>query len=141
MHIEDVLDAFEKAMFMSKQIPSGSIFILSEDGYFPINNLYDKIFFEIYGKKINSIHIPKWLVYVFVYITNRIYYILGREFFFKPWMISLADEKYQFDTDKAKKVLEWQPRFRLEQCMKVIIKNLRNDPRRWFEINIIAHGS
>jgi nucleoside-diphosphate-sugar epimerase len=72
---------------------------------------------------------------------NKIYYILGREFFFKPWMVSLADKKYQFDTDKAKKVLEWQPGFRLEQYMKVIIKTLKNNPKRWFEINIIIPGS
>jgi nucleoside-diphosphate-sugar epimerase len=135
VHIEDVLDAFEKAMIMSKQIPSGSILIVSEDEYVPIGSLYDKIFFEIYGKKQNLIHLPKWLVCVIVYIMNLIYYILGRKFFFKPWMVSLADKKYQFDTDKANKVLEWQPRFRLKQCMKAIIKNLKNDPKSWFEIN------
>ncbi len=135
VHIEDVLDAFEKAMIMSKQIPSGSIFIVSEDEYVPINNLYNQIFCEIYGKKLNFIHLPKWLVCVIVYIMNLIYYILGRKFFFKPWMVSLADKKYQFDTDKANKVLEWQPSFRLKQCMKAIIKNLKNDPKRWFEIN------
>ena len=137
VHIEDVLDAFEKTIFMFKEIPSGSIFIISEDEYVPISNLYNQIFCEIYGKKLNFIHLPKWLVCFFVYITNLIYYILGKEFFFKPWMINLADKKFRFDIDNAKRILNWQPRFLLKEYMKVIIKNLKNDPKRWFEINRI----
>ena len=141
VHIEDVLDAFEKTIFMFKEIPSGSIFIVSEDEYIPINDLYNQIFCEIYGKKINFIHLPKWLVYIFVYITNRIYYLLGREFFFKPWMINLTDKKYRFDINNTKRMLKWRPKFQLREYMKVIIKNLKNDPKRWFEINIIAPRS
>ena len=141
VHIEDVLDAFEKTIFMFKEIPSGSIFIVSEDEYVPINNLYSHIFCEIYGKKLNPIHLPKWLVCFFVYITNLIYYILGREFFFKLWMINLTDKKYRFDTDNAKRMLRWRPKFQLREYIKVIITTLKNDPKRWFEINIIAPGS
>lgn len=141
VHIEDVLDAFEKTIFIFKEIPSGSIFIVSEDEYVPINNLYNQIFCEIYGKKLNFIHLPKWLVYVFVYITNRIYYILGREFFFKPWMINLTDKKYRFDINSTKRMLKWRPKFQLREYIKVIIKNLKNNPKRWFEINIITPGS
>jgi nucleoside-diphosphate-sugar epimerase len=137
VHIEDVLDAFEKTIFMFKEIPSGSILIVSEDEYVPINNLYNQIFCEIYGKKLNPIHPPKWIVCVFVYITNLIYNILGTGFFFKPWMINLSDKKYRFDIDNAKRMLNWQPRFLLKEYMKVIIKNLKNDPKRWLEINLI----
>ncbi len=141
VHIEDVLDAFEKTIFMFKEIPSGSIFIISEEDYIPACNLYNQIFCEIYGKKLNFIHLPKWLVCFFVYITNLIYYILGRKFFFKPWMINLAGTKFRFDIDNAKRTLNWQPRFLLKEYMKVIIKNLKNDPKRWFEINVIAPSS
>jgi UDP-glucose 4-epimerase len=137
VHIEDVLDAFEKTIFMFKEIPSGSILIVSEDEYVPINNLYNQIFCEIYGKKLNPIHPPKWIVCVFVYITNLIYNILGTGFFFKPWMINLSDKKYRFDIDNAKRMLNWQPRFLLKEYMKVIIKTLKNDPKRWLEINLI----
>ena len=137
VHIEDVLDAFEQTIFMFEEIPSGSIFILSEDEYVPIKNLYNQIFREIYGKKPYFIHLPKWLVCFFVYIANLIHYILGKGIFFKPWMISLADKKYQFDTYKAKKVVEWQPRFQLEEYMKVIIKNLKSNTHKWLATNNI----
>jgi nucleoside-diphosphate-sugar epimerase len=137
VHIEDVLDAFEKTISVSNEIPSGSILIVSENEYVPISNLYNQIFCEIYGKKLNPIHLPKWLVYSFVYITNLIYYIQGRKFFFKPWMINLTDKKYRFDIDNTKKMLKWHPKFQLREYMKAIITTLKNDPKRWFEINKI----
>jgi len=137
VYIEDLLDAFEKTIFMFKEIPSGSIFILSEDEYVPISILYNQIVCEIYGKKLNPIHLPRWLVYFIVYIMNLIYCFLGKKFFFKPWMINLTNKKYRFDIDKAKRVLKWHPESQLREYMKVIITTLKNDPKRWFEINKI----
>ncbi|OHB50264.1 MAG: hypothetical protein A2106_05305 [Planctomycetes bacterium GWF2_40_8] len=58
-------------------------------------------------------------------------------FFFKPWMVDIVDKKYRFNVDKAKKTLEWQPKFKLEQYVKVIIENLRKNTHRWFAINNI----
>jgi len=53
VHIKDVLDAFEKAVLLSDEIPSGSIFFLSEDEYVSITDLYNRISCEIYGKHLN----------------------------------------------------------------------------------------
>ena len=135
MHIEDVLDAFEKAIVMSNEIATGSIFTLSEDDYVSIKELYGLIFFEIYGKKSNFIHLPKWFVYYTVYAINKFYFILGKDFFFRPWMINFADEKYCFDIESVKRELKWQPRFLLKKYIQVIIKKLKDNPERWFEIN------
>ncbi len=137
VHIEDVLDAFEKSMLMAKEIPSGSIIILSEESLISNNELYNLISREIYGKQLNLIHLPKWLVWFCIYTISNVYTLLGKGYFFKPWMVSLTDKKYRFNTDKAKKILEWQPRFQLEQYMKVIINNLKNNTQRWFAINKI----
>ena len=52
-------------------------------------------------------------------------------------MVGIVDKKYRFNVDKAKKTLEWQPRFKLEQYVKVIIENLRKNTHRWFAINNI----
>ncbi|ODS32687.1 MAG: NAD-dependent epimerase/dehydratase [Candidatus Scalindua rubra] len=137
VHIEDVLDAFEKSMLMTKEIVSGSIFILSEEDHVSNNKLYSLIFNEIYGKQLNLIHLPKWLVWICIYTISNTYSLLRKSYFFKPWMVSLTDKKYRFNTDKAKKILEWQPRFQFEQYMKVIINNLKNNTQRWFAINKI----
>jgi nucleoside-diphosphate-sugar epimerase len=138
IHIEDVLDAFEKAMLRAKEIPSGSIMVLSEETLISNNELFDIISREIYGKYLNLIHLPGWIVWICIYIVSNFHSLTGRRYFFKPWMLKLTDKKYQFNIDKAKRTLKWQPRFKLEQCLKIMIKNLKDNPRKWFSINNIT---
>ncbi len=137
IHIEDVLDAFEKSMLLAKDIPSGSILILSEEGLLLNKDLHSLLCREIFGKQLNIIHLPKLIVWFYIYIINKFYTLTGRNYFFKPWMVKLANKKYQFNIDKAKEILKWQPKFQLEQHMKVIIRNLKSDTSRWFVINKI----
>ncbi len=137
IHIEDLLDAFEKSMLMAKEIPSGSIMILSEENFISNNELCDLISREIYGKHLNLIHLPWWVVWLCIYIVSNFHSLTGRRYFFKPWMLKLTDKKYRFNIDKAKRTLKWQPRFQLEQHMAIIIKNLKSNTRRWFAANNI----
>ena len=139
IHIEDVIDALEKIIVMTKEIVSElcSIFILAEENYVPNNKIYGLIFSEIYGKHLNLIHLPKWFVRLFLHLINNVYSLSGKSFFFKPWMIDIVDKKYRFNIEKAKNELGWQPRFHLEQYMKVIIENLKKNTHRWFTINNI----
>jgi nucleoside-diphosphate-sugar epimerase len=138
VHIEDILDALEKTILMAREIATGSIFILSEEDYVSSSDLYDLIFQEVYGKQSNIIHLPKWSVWFCVYIINKIYLFLGKSYFFKPWMINIADEKYRFNIEKARRVLEWQPKFLLREYTKVIINNLKGNPDKWLTINKIS---
>jgi len=137
IHIEDLLDAFEKSMLMAKEIPSGSIMILSEENFISNNELCDLIFHEIYGKHLNLVHLPGWVVWLCIYIVGNFYSLTGRSYFFKPWMLKLTDKKYRFNIDKAQRTLKWQPRFQLESHMAIIIKNLKNNSRKWFAVNNI----
>ena len=138
VHIEDILDALEKTILMAREIATGSIFILSEEDYVSSSDLYDLIFQEVYGKQSNIIHLPKWSVWFCVYIINKIYLFLGKSYFFKPWMINIADEKYRFNIEKARRVLEWQPKFLLREYMKVIINILKSNPNKWLTVNNIS---
>ncbi len=137
VHIEDVLNAFEKTIILARKITTGSIFILSEEEYVSSNKLYELISHEIDGKKLNLIHLPKWFVWTCVCMINKINLVLGKSYFFKPWMINSANKKYRFEIEKARKTLTWQPKFQLKEYMKVIIKKLKNNPDKWFVINKI----
>ncbi|MCP4252258.1 MAG: NAD(P)-dependent oxidoreductase [Candidatus Scalindua sp.] len=135
VHIEDVLDAFEKSMLMAEKIPSGSIMILSEENLISNNELCNLIHREIYGKNLNLIHLPVRIVWLCIYAASNFHSLIGRRYFFKPWMLKLTDKKYKFSIEKAKRTLEWQPRFQLEQYMAMMIKNLKSNTNRWFTIN------
>ena len=135
IHIEDILDAFEKSMLMAKEIPSGSIMILSEENLISNNELCDLVSCEIYGKNLNLIHLPVRIVWLCIYAASNFHSLTGKHYFFKPWMLKLTDKKYRFNIEKAKKTLGWQPRFQLEQQMAEIIRNLKSNTSRWFAIN------
>ena len=137
IHIEDVLDAFEKSMLMAKEIDSGSIMILSEENLISNNELCALIFREIYGKNLNLIHLPGWAVWLCIYIASNFHSLTGRSYFFKPWMLKLTDRKYRFNIDKAKRTLKWQPKYQLEPHIAIIIKNLKSNSRRWLAANNI----
>lgn len=137
IHIEDVLDAFEKSMLMAKEIPSGSVMILSEEDFIPNNELCDLISREIYGKSLNIIYLPRWAVWLCIYTVSNFHSLTGRSYFFKPWMLKLTDKKYQFNIEKTRRTLKWQPRFQLEPYMATIIKNLKSNTRKWCAINNI----
>ncbi len=138
VHIEDILDAFEKIILKAKEMATGSIFILSEEDYVSNNDLYGLIFQEIYGTQSNLVHLPKWSVWFCVYVINKIYLFLGKSYFFKPWMVNIADKKYRYNIEKARRVLEWQPKFLLREYMKVIINSLKSNPNKWLTINNIS---
>ena len=135
VHIEDVLDAFEKSMLMAKEIPSGSMMILSEENLISNNKLFVLISHEIYGKNLNLIQLPEWNVLLCISAVNNFYSLTGNHYFFKPCMLKLTDKKYRFNSEKAKRTIGWQPRFQLEQQMAAIIKNLKKNTSRWFAIN------
>lgn len=137
VHIEDVLDAFEKSILMAKEIPSGSVMILSEEDFIPNNELCDLISREIYGKNLNIIYLPRWVVWLCIYTVSNFHSLTGRSYFFKPWMLKLTDQKYRFNIEKAKRTLKWQPRFQLEPYMATIIKNLKSNTRKWCATNNI----
>lgn len=137
VHIEDVLDAFEKSMLMADKIPSGSIVILSEESLISNNELCNIIHREIYGNNLNLIHLPVWIVWLCIYAASNFHLLTGRSYFFKPWMLKLTDRKYRFSIEKAKMTLKWQPRFQLEEHLAIIIKNLKSDTSRWFAANNI----
>jgi len=137
IHIEDVLDAFEKSMLMAKKIDSGSIMILSEEYFISNNELSKLIFREIYSKHLHLVHLPGWSVWLCIYVVNNFYSLTGRRYFFKPWMLKLTDKKYRFNIEKAKNTLKWQPKFQLDQYMAIIIKNMKNNTNKWFTTNNI----
>ncbi len=135
VHIEDVLDAFEKSMLKAEKIPSGSIMILSEENCISNNELCNLIFREINDKNMTLIHLPRMIVCLCIFAVSNLNSLTGKHYFFKPWMLKLTDKKYLFNIEKAKRTLGWQPRFRLEQQMAIIIENLKSNTSRWFTIN------
>lgn len=140
VHIEDVLNGLEKLAMRRNQIPSGSIYILSEDDYLPYAELYGLIHQYIHGGNGNHrpISLPTWLLKGGVQAMGYLSYIKGRQgYFFRPWMVSQSLLRYCFDTEKTKRELGWNTKYLLRDYIEEILKGLKADPEKWFRLNNI----
>lgn len=61
--------------------------------------------------------------------------IPGQKMFIKPWMIKLADDNYDLDLSKAKKVLGWEPKHHLSSDIDMLLKNMMKNPEAWYKVN------
>ena len=55
--------------------------------------------------------------------------------FIKPWMVDLADAHYPVDNTRARTLLKWEPEHRLSKTLPEMLRRLKENPRRWYEIN------
>ena len=58
--------------------------------------------------------------------------------FIKPWMIDLSDDHYELDISRAKKVLGWEPKHKLEETLPIMIESLKKDPLAWYKKNQLS---
>jgi nucleoside-diphosphate-sugar epimerase len=59
----------------------------------------------------------------------------GEKPFIRPFMIDMADHHYALDVRKAREMLGWQPRHRLEDELPAMTARLKRDPKAWYEAN------
>jgi nucleoside-diphosphate-sugar epimerase len=87
---------------------------------------------EIYGRDWPTIRVPKVLAKMGAWVQEK---VSPDEAFVKPWMIDLADQAYPVSPQRAHELLGWEPRHRLRDTIPQMIRRLREDPVRWYEIN------
>jgi len=50
-------------------------------------------------------------------------------------MIDLANDHFEMDSSKAKKLLGWQPKHGLWDTLPKMIKKLKDDPEKFYKMN------
>ncbi|HHT9121048.1 MAG TPA: NAD-dependent epimerase/dehydratase family protein [Candidatus Hypogeohydataceae bacterium YC41] len=135
VHLEDALDGFERIMQGVGRSPSSTVYIFSEEDYLPYGELYKFIFKEIHGAATRPVSLPCWALAGGVYIMNYFNYFLGRDYFFKPWMVYFSELRFTFSTEKARRELGWQPRHSVRRGLREMIGRLKADPTDWLRKN------
>jgi hypothetical protein len=62
----------------------------------------------------------------------------GEEPFVKPFMVRMADDHYELDIGRARRMLGWEPRRRLKDALPAMVAALKRDPLAWYEANGIT---
>lgn len=133
VHLQDVGNSFQKLLKKIESIPSGEIFVISEEGYLPHMVLFRKIQCALEEVPPAIFPIPiswaKWGTLI-VHAWDR----LGHpHLHYRPWMAEFATLPFCVDTRKAKKDLEWTCRHHITVHLEQSIRDLKERPEEWFK--------
>jgi nucleoside-diphosphate-sugar epimerase len=133
VHMKDVVEAIALAVERRSHLPSETALLISEPKTLSYDELQRKISKLLFHREFKTFQVPKriaklgaWLQCLFSFKSKP---------FIRPWMIDLADDHYELDISKAKKLLGWTPRHNLEDTLPIMIEALKKDPERWYQIN------
>lgn len=133
MHMDDLVDALYKTIQKRKELPKETVLLLGEPKTLSTDNLQRAISQELFGKPMHTFRIPKWFAYIGAFFLCHIPFM--KKPFIRPWMIRLADDNYILNISKAKKVLGWEPKYALEERLKVMLHFLKEDPLAFYKAN------
>ncbi|TWT33470.1 NAD dependent epimerase/dehydratase family protein [Posidoniimonas corsicana] len=132
VHRDDVVDAVVQAIEKREAIEGFEVLLLAEDDLMSYGALQDRLGQLIHGDDWTTCRIPKSVARAGAWVKDR---MDPDSQFIKPWMVDLADDHYPLDCSKAKQTLGWRPKHSLNEDLPQMIDRLKQDPRRWYEVN------
>ncbi len=130
LHLDDLMTALVNTIEKRNQLPEDVAINIAEPNTPSYEDLQDRIGILIHGKEWETFEIPKPLAKAGAWAQD-----LVGDPFIKPWMIDRADDHYEMDISKAKRLLEWEPKHNLMDTLVEMIDNLKADPQEWYRNN------
>lgn len=130
IHIDDLLDALVKTVDKRKELPEEIAINIGEPTTPSYEEIQNEIGLLIHGEEWRTFEIPKPIAKAGSWAQN----LIGDPFI-KPWMIDRADDHYELDISRAKKILNWEPRHNLLDTLPAMIQGLKKNPAKWYEKN------
>lgn len=139
VHLADTVDSVVAAIERRDSLPSEATILIGEERTLSYGDRQDRIGHLVHGEEWITHHIPKALAKVGAWVEEAM--PLGPEPFIRPWMIKLADDAYCLDATRAQAWLDWTPRHSLGKTLPTIVRNLLEDPVRWYHQNDLDVGT
>ena len=132
LHMSDLVDAIDMAVRKRRELPDELVLLLGEAKTLSYDQLQRTISRLIRNTEFKTWRIPKWIAKIGAAVQGMIPF---QKPFIKPWMIDLADDHYELNISRAKQVLGWAPKRKLEETLPIMIEELKADPSKWYKIN------
>ncbi|MCH9609982.1 MAG: ADP-L-glycero-D-manno-heptose-6-epimerase [Chlamydiales bacterium] len=133
MHNDDLANCLIQCVHKRKELPKQTTLLVGEGQTLSYAQLQDQISHELFGHGIKTLPLPKPLCKFGAWFESLLPFSSNN--FILPWMIDLADDHYDLDISKAKKLLDWEPKHHLEQTLPLMIADLQKDPEAWYKKN------
>ncbi len=132
VHLDDAVEALRLCVEKREQVPSGTILLIGEEETLSYGQLQESFGELLHGEKWTTTHIPKMVAKTGAWVQDI---APGEDPFIKPWMIDLADDHYELSTERARRVLGWQPAHSLRQTLPAMAESLKSDPAGFYKAN------
>ena len=133
VHMDDLVDAIEIAVDKRNELPEETVLLIGEEKTLSYDQMQRQISELLFHKEFTTFRVPKWLARIGSWIQCHIPFI--KKPFIRPWMISLADDHYELDISKARRLLGWSPKHSLEKTLPIMIEDLKKNPAAWYKAN------
>lgn len=135
MHLGDLTDVLEDTVEKRKDLPPDLTLLIGEGKTLSTDQLQRLISKCCHGKEMTTLRIPKIVAKIGAWLQWK---LPGMpETFIRPWMIDIADNNWTLDISRAKKYLGWEPKHDVEKEIPKMIEDLKKDPLKWYEINML----
>jgi UDP-glucose 4-epimerase len=133
IHMDDLVDLLEIAVNKRKEIANSVTILVGEEKTLSTRFLQDTISEKLWKKKIWMIRLPRFIAWIGAFIQCHLPFVAKP--FIQPWMIKLADEHYELDISKAKKIFSWSPKRKLENLIGKMCSDVLENPVSWYKEN------
>jgi nucleoside-diphosphate-sugar epimerase len=140
VHMDDLTDALALCIQKRKTLPPELTLLIGEEVTFSYDQIQRMMQRLIYGREWKTWSIPKPIAKFGAWVLDHMPFM--KPSFIKPWMIDIADDHYELDISRAKSVLGWQPKYRVDRVIPQWIEELKKDPLMWYDENKLKapHG-
>lgn len=135
VHMDDVIDAIALAVEKRKELPKETPLLIGEPKTLSYDQLQRAISRLLFNKEIRTFRVPKKIAKLGAWV--QCLFAFKKKPFIRPWMIDLADDHYEMDISKAKRLLGWAPKHTLEKTLPIMIEALKKYPEKWYKINLL----
>jgi nucleoside-diphosphate-sugar epimerase len=129
VHLDDVVDAFERVVRLREQLARQETLLIGEHGTASYDELQRRLGTLIHGEEWTTRSIPKAVAKAGAWVEEH---VPGEDPFIKPWMIELADDHFELDITHARRTLGWNPQRSLLATLGTMVARLRADPMRFY---------
>jgi nucleoside-diphosphate-sugar epimerase len=133
LHMDDLVEALWLTVEKRKQLPHELVLVMGEAETYSYDTLQKEIARHIYGKDWKTWALPKPIAKLGAWCKQHLPFF--KKTFIQAWMIDIADDHYELDISRAKKVLGWQPKHKVIDSIRNWIEQLKKEPLAWYDEN------
>jgi len=129
VHLDDVVDAIERAVERRAQLPPEMTALIGEPETLSYDELQHSFMRLIHGASSETRNVPGLIAKAGAWVQDH---MPGQNPFIKPWMIDRANDHYALDITRAREMLDWQPKRSLRKTLPKMVAAMQADPIGWY---------